>query len=94
MVPPGRPAYSRMNMEEVLARDPDIVIFASEIGNAIIKAERQRWLRWTSLKAVKEHKLYTADSDLLHRPGPRVVDGILALAKLIHPELFTEPSVK
>jgi len=94
IVPQGRPAYSQLNMEEVLAEDPEVVIFASEIGGATVKAERQRWLRWTTLSAVKERRLYTIDSDLLHRPGPRLVDGLAALVKLIHPELFPDQAEK
>ncbi len=89
IVPQGRPAYSQLNMEKVLAEDPEVVIFASEMGDATVEAERQRWLRWTTLRAVKERRLYTVDSDLLHRPGPRLVEGLSALAKLIHPELFS-----
>jgi cobalamin transport system substrate-binding protein len=94
IVPEGRPAYSQLNMEEVLAENPEIVIFASEMGNAAVEAERRRWLRWTTLRAVKDRRLYTVDSDLLHRPGPRIVEGLNALTKLIRPELFTEPLAK
>jgi iron complex transport system substrate-binding protein len=81
-------------MEQVLAKDPEVVIFASEMGDATVSAERRRWQRWKSLKAVKERRLYVIDSDLLHRPGPRLVEGITALAKLIHPELFPEEQEK
>jgi iron complex transport system substrate-binding protein len=94
IVPEGRPAYTQLNMEEVLAEDPQVVIFASEMGDDTVAAERQRWLRWTTLSAVKEHRLYTVDSNLLHRPGPRLVDGLEALARLIHPELFPDQSAK
>jgi len=94
IVPEGRPAYSQLNMEEVLAKDPEVVIFASEMGDDTVAAERQRWLRWKTLSAVKERRLYTVDSNLLHRPGPRLVDGLAALAKLVHPELFTDQSAK
>src|SRR5262249_5817347 len=41
--------------------------------------------RHTTLPAVRLHRLYTVDADLLFRPGPRLVDGIEALARLLHP---------
>jgi iron complex transport system substrate-binding protein len=90
IVPRGRPAYTQLSMEEVLAKNPDVVIFTSEMGDAAVEAERKRWLKWKSLNAVREHRLYSLDSDLVHRPGPRLVEGIDALTKLIHPELFPE----
>jgi iron complex transport system substrate-binding protein len=30
------------------------------------------------------------DSDLVSRPGPRIVDGLEKFAEFIHPELFKE----
>ena len=32
--------------------------------------------------------VHPIDDDLVSRPGPRIVDGLEAAAKLIHPELF------
>jgi iron complex transport system substrate-binding protein len=32
--------------------------------------------------------VYTFDDNLVSRPGPRIVEGLETLAKLIHPELF------
>ena len=43
---------------------------------------------WDALTAVQEGRVYAFDDDLVSRPGPRLVDGLEALAKLIHPELF------
>ena len=43
---------------------------------------------WGVIKAVKEGAVYPFDDDLTSRPGPRLVDGLEALAKIIHPELF------
>ena len=43
---------------------------------------------WEGLMAVKNGAVYTFDDNLVSRPGPRVVDGLEALAKLIHPDLF------
>ena len=43
---------------------------------------------WENLTAIKNQTVYAIDGNLVDRPGPRVVDGLEALAKLIHPELF------
>jgi iron complex transport system substrate-binding protein len=41
------------------------------------------------LSAVKHGRLRHVPSDLLNRPGPRIGDGLEALARAIHPEAFT-----
>jgi len=81
--------YPHLNMEAVLKEDPEIIIFP--IGNAegISPAEQQEWLRWTSLSAVKQGRLHQISADVLNRPGPRIVEGLEALARVIHPEAFT-----
>src|SRR2546427_8298399 len=41
-----------------------------------------------SLVARLERRIRSVDGDLLHRYGPRVVDGLEQLARAIHPEAF------
>jgi cobalamin transport system substrate-binding protein len=77
--------YVRIGMEEVLARNPEVVIFASEMGEGPAAAERDRWRRWQTLSAVKNNRLVVMNSDLLHRPGPRIVDALESLAAVLHP---------
>jgi len=43
---------------------------------------------WETLTAVKNNAIYPFNDDMASRPGPRMVDGLEALAKLIHPELY------
>ncbi len=45
---------------------------------------------WFDLPAVRERRVYAVDaSSYFARPGPRVVEGTLLLAHLLHPELFS-----
>src|SRR5436309_1273602 len=80
--------YPRYSLEAAVARAPEVIILASH-GSAQGPLDRAKWERFTSLPAVKAGRLYTADGNLLHRYGPRVVDGLERLARLIHPEAFT-----
>ncbi|MEK7825290.1 MAG: ABC transporter substrate-binding protein, partial [Nitrospirota bacterium] len=86
--PKDRKGYFLFNLEEVLVKNPDVLIFASEMGENGVAAEQKRWKQWTHLSAVKKSRLYSIDSNLLHRPGPRIVDALETLAPLLHPELF------
>jgi iron complex transport system substrate-binding protein len=37
------------------------------------------------LTAVEEGRVYLVDGDLISRPGPRLVEGLEALAEVLHP---------
>lgn len=81
--------YPHLNMEAVLKEDPEIIIFPIGKAEGIPRSEQQEWLRWTSLSAVKQGRLHQISADVLNRPGPRIVEGLEALARIIHPEAFT-----
>lgn len=77
--------YSAYSIEKLVEKNPDILIcskfFDSKKG---IEAANG----YKDLKAVKEGKLLEIDNNLLDRQGPRIADGLEAVAKLIHPEAF------
>lgn len=84
-------AYPRLSMETVLKEDPEVLIFPSGQVETVPRSEQQQWRRWDSLSAVKQQQLHEVSSNLLNRPGPRVIEGLEQLVRVIHPELF-EPS--
>jgi iron complex transport system substrate-binding protein len=49
--------------------------------------KKERWNQWGQIPAVAKGRIYLLDSDVLDRPSPRLVDGLEALARAIHPEL-------
>ena len=79
--------YPRMSLEAAVGRAPEVIILARH-GAGTGPAAREQWQRLESLPAIRSGRLYAADGDLLHRYGPRVVDGLELLARLIHPEAF------
>jgi|DewCreStandDraft_1066081.scaffolds.fasta_scaffold02073_5 iron complex transport system substrate-binding protein len=80
--------YPLYSMEELVARDPDVIIATTDAHGAVGKlSEKPGWRR---LRAVRAGRVYFVDPDLVHRPGPRLVDGLEAIARLLHPPLFSE----
>jgi iron complex transport system substrate-binding protein len=78
--------------EAVGEMDPEIlVLMPEELG---LEAAIDAWERtarpdgWTELRAVSERRVFVVDGALFARSGPRVVDGIEALAELIDPAAF------
>jgi iron complex transport system substrate-binding protein len=81
-------SYPRLNIETVLKEDPEVLIFPVGSNESIPKSEQEEWNRWNSLSAVRNRQLRNVSSDALNRPGPRVVEGLEHLARVIHPEAY------
>jgi iron complex transport system substrate-binding protein len=81
-------AYPRLSMEAVLREDPEVLIFPVGEAEAVPRSEQQQWRRWSSLSAVKQHRFHEVSSNLLNRPGPRIIEALEQLANAIHPEVF------
>jgi len=82
-------SYPKVSLEEVLRRDPEVLLFPVGTSEGIPEAEQQRWRKWTALAAVAHNRLHQVKAELVNRPGPRVIDGIEALAKALHPGMFS-----
>lgn len=85
----GNP-YPRLSMEFVMQKDPEILLFPSMGGEGSREADLDQWTRWTTMTAVKNERLHFVPWTLISRPGPRLVHGLEALARVIHPEIFQE----
>jgi iron complex transport system substrate-binding protein len=80
-------AYPRYSLEAAVAKAPEVILLANH-GASSGPIDRERWQRLTDLPAVRAGRLHSVDGSLLHRYGPRVVDGLEQLARVLHPEAF------
>jgi len=81
-------AYLQIGLEALLSADPDFVILCDE-PHVTPDQVMARAGVWQKLRAVKEQQVYAiSDPSLTSRPGPRIIDGLEELARIIHPELF------
>ncbi len=78
-------AYPRLSIEEVLRQNPEFLLFPMGRFEGVPQAEQDQWRRWTSLEAVKRDQFAQIDSDILNRPGPRVIEALEALITILHP---------
>jgi iron complex transport system substrate-binding protein len=77
-------AYPTYSVERVLARAPDVLVVGTHSDGAADPAARLA-ARFPGLAAVKGGRVHALPGELLFRPGPRVVDGVELLAKVLHP---------
>ncbi|MGE5252810.1 MAG: ABC transporter substrate-binding protein [Planctomycetaceae bacterium] len=80
--------YPRFSMEEVLVQDPEVILLSSMKSQDPLVKQRRWWERWKTISAVKHGRIYVLDSDLIHRPSPRMGEGLEQVARAIHPEAF------
>jgi iron complex transport system substrate-binding protein len=79
--------YPKYSLEQVLRSKPDVLLITSMERGVLAERKKERWKQWGQIPAVKQGRIHILNSDLLDRPSPRLVDGLEALAKAIHPEL-------
>lgn len=80
-------AYPTLGMERVITLDPDVIVnaaMAEAHGHERIAKDTPGWSKVRAVTA--GHVVPLTDESVL-RPGPRVGDGLAALARAIHPEL-------
>jgi iron complex transport system substrate-binding protein len=79
--------WATISLEQLVVSDPAIVILGDAAWGITpeVFAERPGM---GALSAVKNNQVYAFDDNLVSRPGPRLVDGLEQLARLLHPGVF------
>lgn len=73
--------YPMVSLEKVLAKDPQIIILPFDSNSE--DANTKFWKKWQQISAVKNNHLITINPDLLHRFGPRAIEGLKLLCQAI-----------
>jgi len=86
-----------VSLEAVITENPQVIIISGmgTTGNLVYNSIKKE-TRLRGVAAIIDNHIYKiSDANLIERPGPRIVDGLEEVAKLIHPEIFgalqTEP---
>ncbi|HEX6121535.1 MAG TPA: ABC transporter substrate-binding protein [Ktedonobacterales bacterium] len=81
----GFPAVSD---ESIIAANPQIIILTGGPQYSGDPVSVTRRPGWATITAVKTGRVYSIDPNPIQRPGPRLVDALEQVAKLIHPDRF------
>lgn len=81
----GWVAYS---LEQLLEDDP--TVYLATLGSMSDPEALASRPGFEALSAVKNGRVVVLDDNLVSRPGPRVVEGLGAIAIALHPELFSD----
>lgn len=79
-----------VSLEAVVNKNPQVIIVSAMATSAdTIYNNLKKETRLVTVDALKNNRIYKiSDSNLIERPGPRIVEGLEEMATLIHPELF------
>lgn len=75
------PIAPSVNREQVLARDPEVILISTRGGRPSPQVEA--WRRYDAITAVRYDNVYTVDGDLLNRQTPRLLDGARTVCAIL-----------
>ena len=84
--------YPKVSLEEILSRNPDVIIDMGEMGETVGVTDAQKrnvvtlWNRMAAISAVRNHRVEAVASDIFVVPGPRVVQAAQEFFSILHPE--------
>jgi iron complex transport system substrate-binding protein len=80
------------NREQLIHDNPEVIIILSKSQKEFSKAKD--WIKneahLKGIKAVDKDRIYFLDENLATRPGPRLIDALEELARILHPQFFKE----
>lgn len=76
------PEYPILSVEYILRKNPDIIIVGEMSGISIESIIKRP--EFSNISAVRNKKVFYVNDDLVFRPGPRLIDGLEALYKIVY----------
>jgi iron complex transport system substrate-binding protein len=75
-------------LEQVVAHPPDVILLGSDRPGPDDGALLRRLPAWKEMRAVRAGAVRLVDTNIMHRPGPRIAEAVELLARLFHPAAF------
>jgi iron complex transport system substrate-binding protein len=79
--------WAQISLEQLVVANPAIIILGDSAYGETPEKVAQR-PGWGTLTAIQTGKVFPFEDNLVSRPGPRLVDGLEAMARLLHPGVF------
>jgi iron complex transport system substrate-binding protein len=80
-------AYAQMSIEALIAANPEVILLTDALYGVTVESVAER-AGWDAIAAVQNDGVFPFDPYLFNVPGPRLVDGLEEVARLLHPDLF------
>lgn len=87
-----RQDWPQVSLEELVRRNPDVILGPATRGSALVLDELRRRPGWQDLRAVQSGRVHLLEDNLVSRPGPRLVEGLEQVARALYPHRFPSPA--
>lgn len=84
----GGSPFPQLTAEAIIRADPEVIVLGDGLFPGGTPDEVKRRPGWSAISAVKSNRVYPVDDNAVSRPGPRVVDGLEQVARLLYPDRF------
>lgn len=81
-------AWPQLSVEQIIAKNPDVYVSFFTKPEEIKKVSGVDQVNAVKNDEIIYYEMLEPESDLIQRPGPRIVDGMEILATAIYPNLF------
>ena len=83
--------YPPIGAEQIITCRADVIIepaMGEKDLNGQTRDAREYWSKFRNLPAVRDGRVYVIDGDTVSRLGPRLYEGVEAIARCLRPHLF------
>ena len=80
--------WGQISLEELIVRDPEVILFGTGPFVPTTVEILSSRSGWGDITAVKEGQVFGVNTDLLDLPGPRLIEGLETVVKILHPDLL------
>ncbi|WP_400163115.1 ABC transporter substrate-binding protein [Brevibacillus sp. TJ4] len=82
--------WNQISEEKVLLEDPDVILYADGVtdmttGKSLDEIILNR-SGWDKITAIQQSQVFGLDQNILSRPGPRITQGLIEVAKAVYPD--------
>lgn len=86
--------WNEISEEKIVQSNPDVILYTLGVTDEKTGKTLEEIIRgrsgWDKITAIKDNRVIGLDQDVLSRPGPRITQGLLDVAKAIYPDLVKE----
>ena len=88
----GSPTDYAISLEKLIKADPELILLG-DAAYGVTAGQVKSRPGWKVMTAVKTDAIRAVNDQIITRPGPRLVEGLRALALAIHPDLALPAAV-
>ncbi len=79
--------YPQLGVESLIDLNPAFILLSDAVYGISPESVAAR-PGWEAISAVQNNNIYPIDPNIMSLPGPRLVEALEQVAKILHPELF------